>query len=91
MLIDMFPYYIVSDVIPTEEEVFDYLFPALPIPVPFYGRIAARAIQLQYEAGVLIAEGEVEGKDQYTGQQGAKDNAKNLGYNLTYQPGGMKI
>lgn len=91
MLIDMFPYYIVSDIIPTEQEVFDFLFPPLPIPVPFYGRIAARAIQLQYEAGVLIAEGVVEGKDQYTGQLGARDNAKTLGYNLIYQPGGIKI
>ncbi len=87
----MFPYYFVSDIIPTEEEVFDLLFPALPIPVPYPGRIAARAIQLQYEAGVLIAAGEVEGKDQYTGQLGARDNAKILGYNLIYQPGGIKI
>jgi len=91
MLIDMFPYYIVSDIIPTEQEVFDFLFPPLPVPVPYYGRIAARVIQLQYEAGVLIQEGAVAGKNQYTGQQGAKDNAKNLGYNLTYQPGGIKI
>jgi hypothetical protein len=90
-MIKMFPYYFVSDIIPTEQEVFDYLFPPLPLPVPYPGRIAARVIQLQYEAGVLIAEGEVEGKDQYTGQQGARDNAKNLGYNLTYQPGGIKI
>jgi len=77
--------------LPTEEEVFDYVFPELPVPVPWPGRIGSRIIQLQYEAGVLIAEGEVVGKDQYTGQTSAKDNAEYLGYNLTYQPGGMKI
>jgi hypothetical protein len=79
------------DLIPSETEVFDYLFPELPVPVPWPGRIGVKIIQLQYEAGVLIESGAVEGKDQYTGQQGAKDNATNLGYNLTYQPGGIKI
>ncbi len=90
-MISMFPFYFVSDLLPTEKDVFDFLFPELPVPVPWPGRIGTRVIQLQYEAGVLIAEGEVEGKDQYTGQQGAKDNAQYLGYNLTYQPGGMQI
>jgi len=90
-MIKMFPFYFVSDILPTETEVFDYLFPELPVPVPWPGRIATKVIQLQYEAGVLIESGAVEGKDQYTGQQGAKDNATNLGYNLTYQPGGIKI
>ncbi len=87
----MFVSEFLSEFLPTEEEVFDFLFPELPVPVPWPGRIASKMIQLQFEAGLLIEAGVVEGLDQYTGQTSAKDNAVYLGHNLIYQPGGMKI
>lgn len=73
------------------EEVFDPLLPFQGLPVPLPVRFAALAIELQYDAGAAIAEGKVANLDQYTGQTRAKDNAVQLGYNLVYQPGGMKI
>ena len=77
-----------------DEFLFDLIDPILPfqgLPVPMPVRLAAYSVELQYEAGVAIAEGKVANKDQYTGQTSAKDNAQQLGYNLIYQPGGMKI
>lgn len=73
------------------EEIVDPLLPGqgLPIPVPL--RVVLLSIQLQYSAGATIAAGEVAGKSQYTGQSRQLENASRLGYNLMYQPGGMKI
>ena len=59
--------------------------------MPIGLRVATYAVELQIEAGLAIQEGKVEGKNQYTGMTRAKDNAEVLGYNLIYQPGGMKI
>lgn len=73
------------------EELLDPLLPFQGLPVPLPLRFAAYAVELQIEAGEAIAEGKVAGKSQYTGQQRQLDNAMNLGYNLMYQPGGMKI
>ena len=81
------------------EGVDDYLFeqfvdPILPgtgLPIPLPVRLGLFAIELQYEAGLTIAAGEVAGKSQYTGQAKAEENAARLGFNLIYQPGGMKI
>ena len=73
------------------EEIVDPLLPFQGFPVPLPVRIGAYAVELQVEAGQAIAPGKVAGKPQYTGQASAEANAANLGYNLIYQPGGMKI
>lgn len=73
------------------EQLVDPLLPFQGLPVPLPVRIGAYAIELQVSAGEAIARGEVAGKPQYTGQVSAQANAANLGYNLIYQPGGMKI
>lgn len=73
------------------EELLDPLLPFQGAPVPLPVRIAAYAVELQYEAGVAIAAGEVEGLYQYTGQAAAAERAASLGFNLMYQPGGMKV
>ena len=77
-----------------DELLWDIIDPVLPfqgLPVPLPIRIAAYVVELQIEAGQAIAAGEVAGKSQYTGQAKAMVNAADLGYNLIYQPGGMKI
>ena len=80
---------------PLDEFLFDQILdPVLPgqgLPIPLPVRLGMYAIQLQYDAGQAIAAGEVAGKNQYTGQDIAKDRATSLGFNLIYQPGGMKI
>lgn len=73
------------------EELLDPLLPFQGLPVPLPVRFAAYSVELQVEAGKAIAAGKVAGKSQYTGQERQLDNASNLGYNLMYQPGGMKI
>ncbi len=80
---------------PIDEFLFDtVLDPILPgrgLPIPLPVRIGLYSIELQYEAGLAIAEGKVANKNQYTGQTRSKENAERLGYNLVYQPGGMII
>ena len=73
------------------EELLDPLLPFQGAPVPLPVRIAAYAVELQYYAGVAIAEGEVEGKSQYTGQAAQAERAQSLGMNLIYQPGGIVV
>lgn len=73
------------------EQILDPLLPGkgLPIPVPI--RVGLYAVELQYEAGLTIAAGEVAGKSQYTGQAAAAERAGSLGMNLIYQPGGIQV
>ena len=73
------------------EEVLDPLLPLQGLPVPLPVRLAAYAVELQYYAGVAIAEGEVYGKSQYTGQAAQAERAQSLGMNLIYQPGGIVV
>ena len=73
------------------EELIDPLLPGQGLPLPVPVRVALLSVQLQYEAGRTIAAGEVAGKSQYTGQSRQAENASRLGFNLMYQPGGMKI
>ena len=75
------------------EQVFDPILPSLPIgiPTPLPVRFGLYAVQLQLEAGQAIAQGDVAGLYQYTGQAAAAERAASLGFNLMYQPGGMKI
>ena len=73
------------------EQVVDPILPGTGLPIPLPVRIGLYAIQLQYEAGVLIEEGKVRGKSQYTGQAAATERAKSLGMNLIYQPGGIQV
>lgn len=93
MLIEMFGIPLFTDPIDMFlfEEIVDPLLPFHGLPVPLPVRIGAYAVELQVDAGAAIAAGEVAGKPQYTGQARAEANAANLGYNLIYQPGGMKI
>jgi len=80
---------------PIDEFLFDeFIDPILPgqgLPIPLPGRFALAAIQLQYEAGQLIAAGKVAGKSQYTGQAAQAERARSLGMNLIYQPGGIQV
>jgi hypothetical protein len=73
------------------EQILDPVLPGQGLPVPLPVRLGLYAIQLQYEAGVAIAEGEVAGKFQYTGQAAAAERGKSLGMNLIYQPGGIQV
>ena len=75
------------------ETFIDPVLPNLPfgLPTPLPVRIGLAAIELQIDAGKAIEEGRVMGKSQYTGQAATLDRASVLGYNLIYQPGGMKI
>lgn len=73
------------------EEILDPLLPGQGLPIPLPVRLGLYSIELQYEAGLAIAEGKVTNKYQYTGQTRSYDNAEQLGYDLMYQPGGMKI
>lgn len=95
IVIEMFPFGIPIFSDPIDEflfeEIFDPLLPFQGLPVPLPLRAAAYAIELQYEAGEAIASGKVAGKSQYTGQARYEASAKDLGYTLSYQPGGMKI
>jgi len=73
------------------EQILDPILPfqGLPIPVPI--RVAAGLVELQLEAGKIIASGEVAGKYQYTGQAAQAERAQSLGMNLIYQPGGIQV
>ena len=73
------------------EQIADPILPGTGLPIPLPVRIAAYAVELQVEAGKAIAAGQVAGKYQYTGQAAYADRASTLGFNLMYQPGGMKI
>lgn len=73
------------------KQILDPLLPGQGLPIPLPVRIGLYAIELQYDAGLTIAAGEVAGKSQYIGQARAEENAARLGFNLMYQPGGMKI
>jgi hypothetical protein len=92
-VIEMFGVPIFND--PVDVFLFDYFVdPVLPFtgtPVPLPVRIAAFAVELQYEAGAAIAAGEVAGKSQYTGQAAQLERAQSLGMNLIYQPGGIVV
>ena len=73
------------------EQVVDPLLPGQGLPIPLPARAALGIVQLQVAAGESIAAGKVAGLDQYTGQAAASDRATFLGFNLMYQPGGMKV
>ena len=73
------------------EQVLDPLLPGKGLPIPLPVRFGLYAIELQYDAGVAIARGDVEGKFQYTGQVAGKERAESLGMNLIYQPGGIVV
>ena len=73
------------------EQILDPILPGQGLPIPLPVRVGLFAIQLQVEAGQAIAEGEVAGKSQYTGQATAVERAKSLGMNLIYQPGGIQV
>ena len=75
------------------EEILDPILPGLPYggPTPLPVRFGLYSIELQMKAGQAIAAGDVAGKYQYTGQAAAADRAESLGFNLMYQPGGMKV
>jgi len=73
------------------EQIVDPVLPGQGLPIPLPVRLGLYAIQLQYEAGALIAAGEVAGKSQYTGQAAQAERGKSLGMNLIYQPGGIQV
>lgn len=73
------------------DEFIDPLLPGQGLPIPLPGRLALASIQLQMEAGEAIARGEVASKFQYVGQAAAEERARSLGFNLIYQPGGIKV
>lgn len=73
------------------EQFVDPLLPGQGLPIPLPVRLGLFAVELQIEAGQAIAAGKVTNKFQYTGQASGYDAASTLGYNLMYQPGGMKI
>lgn len=73
------------------EEIFDPILPGAGIPLPLPVRFGLLAAELQFEAGQVIAAGDIAGTDQYTGQRAAEERARSLGLNLMYQPGGMKV
>ena len=73
------------------DEFIDPLLPGQGLPIPLPGRLGLFAVQLQYEAGAAIARGEVASKFQYVGQAAAGERARSLGFNLIYQPGGIKV
>lgn len=73
------------------EQILDPLLPGQGLPIPLPVRIGLYAVELQYDAGVAIARGDVVGKSQYTGQAAQAERARSLGMNLIYQPGGIQI
>jgi len=85
------PYFFYEELLPSEIDILNMIIPEYAIPMPIGLRVATYAVELQIEAGLAIQEGKVQGKNQYTGMSKAADNAETLGYNLIYQPGGMKI
>ena len=73
------------------DQVLDPILPGRGLPIPLPVRIGLFAVDLQIEAGQAIARGDVAGKSQYTGQAARAENARSLGMNLIYQPGGIQI
>jgi len=73
------------------EQIVDPILPGQGLPIPAPIRVGLFAIQLQVQAGQAIAEGEVAGKFQYTGQAAQAERARSLGMNLIYQPGGIQV
>ena len=73
------------------EQILDPLLPGQGLPIPLPVRLGLFAVELQYDAGVAIAEGKVAGKSQYVGQAAQAERARSLGMNLIYQPGGIQI
>lgn len=92
-VIEMFGIPIFSDPIDEFlfEEILDPLLPGQGLPIPLPVRLGLYAVELQYEAGLAIASGEVAGKSQYTGQAAIAERAESLGMNLIYQPGGIQV
>jgi len=73
------------------DQILDPILPGQGLPIPLPVRLGLLAIDLQLEAGKAIAQGDVAGKSQYTGQAGAAESARSLGMNLIYQPGGIQV
>jgi hypothetical protein len=73
------------------DQVLDPILPGTGLPIPLPVRLGLFAVELQVEAGQIIAEGKVAGKSQYTGQAAAAERARSLGMNLIYQPGGIQV
>ena len=73
------------------DQVIDPILPGTGSPIPLPVRLGLFAIQLQVEAGQAIAQGDVMGKSQYTGQAAQAERARSLGMNLIYQPGGIQV
>lgn len=73
------------------DEVLDPVLPGQGLPLPLPVRLGLYAIELQIEAGQVIAEGNVQGMYQYTGQAAQAERAQSLGMNLIYQPGGILV
>lgn len=73
------------------EQVIDPILPGRGLPIPLPVRLGLYAVELQVEAGQIIAAGEVAGKSQYTGQAAQAERARSLGMNLIYQPGGIQV
>lgn len=59
---------------------------ALVVPM-----LASQVIDLQVKAGQHIGSGGTKDKDMYVGLRSYEENAKTLGFNLIYQPGGIQI
>lgn len=73
------------------EQVVDPILPGTGLPIPLPVRLGLFAVELQVEAGQIIAAGEVAGMSQYTGQTAQAERARSLGMNLIYQPGGIQV
>jgi hypothetical protein len=73
------------------ELILDPILPGQGLPIPLPVRVAAGIVQLQVEAGQVIATGDLAGLYQYTGQAGQAERARSLGMNLIYQPGGIQV
>jgi hypothetical protein len=73
------------------EQILDPVIPGRGLPIPLPVRLGLYAVQLQYDAGVAIARGDVAGEFQYSGQVAAAERAGSLGMNLIYQPGGIQV
>lgn len=73
------------------EQILDPILPGQGLPIPLPVRLGLYAVELQYDAGVAIAQGKVAGKSQYTGQAAQLERARSLGMNLIYQPGGIQV
>jgi hypothetical protein len=73
------------------EQILDPILPGQGLPIPLPVRVAAGIVQLQVEAGQVIASGDLAGLYQYTGQAAQAERARSLGMNLIYQPGGIQV